>query len=392
MSASTLFEEQFVHLDDHGATPTKDQIALVSGADVPILELDLPSGLQGQAREQVARRQLLDRIGLDQQDIEMRPFETEQSDRWSRVFVTDSAKLVDWRKGRAIKTRAVLPDFLALTTAPDLWTVGRHGTSCVVRLGPYDGFSAPSPVAMMMLSRRLRSDIARPKAILFVGDLDPSLNLIADEFDVPVVKAVDDLAALNIEKPSILGHGEIAMNLLRNPQLARARLQRRVLLWRWPALFGLIAAGLWGASEVIQTNRIEGQSRAVQIETLALVKTHFVPNGPILDVRSQVGRELTALRSAMGSDAPQLAMLDLFAQASSVLMSSGAAIETVISLNADTVTLVLRVDNFAAADSIAKDLTEAGLNAEIMESLVSEAAEGVRTEILLSGPQRGVQQ
>lgn len=392
MSASTLFEEQFIHLDDHGATPTKDQIALVSGADVPILELDLPSGLQGQAREQVARRQLLDRIGLDQQDIEMRPFETEQSDRWSRVFVTDSAKLMDWRKGRAIKARAVLPDFLALTTAPDLWTVGRHGTSCVVRLGPYDGFSAPSPVAMTMLSRRLRSDVARPKAILFVGDLDPLLNLIADEFDIPLVKTVDELAALNIEKPSILGHGEIAMNLLRNPQLARARLQRLVLPWRWPALFGLIAAGLWGASEVIQTNRIVAQTRTVQSETLALVKTHFVPNGPILDVRSQVGRELTALRNATGSEAPQLPMLDLFALASSVLMSSGAMIETVNSLNADTVTLVLRVDTFAAADRVAKELTDAGLNTEIIESLVSEAADGVRTEIRLTGTQLEVQQ
>ena len=54
--------------------PAGRHVVLVPGAEVPLLALDLPERLRGPAREDVARRQLRDRIGLDAARIEMRPF------------------------------------------------------------------------------------------------------------------------------------------------------------------------------------------------------------------------------------------------------------------------------------------------------------------------------
>ena len=46
------------------AEATNRQVTLVSGSDVPLVQLDLPPRLRGQAREQVALRQLSDKLGL----------------------------------------------------------------------------------------------------------------------------------------------------------------------------------------------------------------------------------------------------------------------------------------------------------------------------------------
>ncbi|MEP5151792.1 hypothetical protein, partial [Planktotalea sp.] len=112
-AASTL-DPRFVYLTDKGAVARKRQIGLIPGAAAPVLTLELPPALRGQAREQVARRQILDRFGLGEDDVDMWPFvlsPTDNAGAWTKVLIADSASVADWRERAGTQAKTVLPDY-----------------------------------------------------------------------------------------------------------------------------------------------------------------------------------------------------------------------------------------------------------------------------------------
>ncbi|MEP3917021.1 type II secretion system protein GspL [Ascidiaceihabitans sp.] len=368
--STSIFGAGFVDLNADTA-PKSRQVALVPGALVPVLPLDLPSGLRGEAREQVARRQVLDRMGLDDKAVEIRPFHgLKDKETWSHVLLADAASLARWRKlGQSCK--AVLPDYLALPTADGVWSFAASADGVAMRFGPHDGFSATVDVACAMLRRKLRD--SRPEKTVRVGPDVPAIETLLAGEDIAVSNDQTGLKSLS--------HSETSFDLRRDPRQARVRLRRKVLPWRWPALIGGVAAAVWAAAQIIETRTIETRSAALAAETRALVRTHFVPNGPILDVRSQVSRAIVNAQVAAGQGQSQITALTLFARASTVIADQSATIEAVTSATPRDVILVLRVADFAASDQLADALRAADLNVDVIESRVSDTTSGVRSEL-----------
>ncbi|WP_390915537.1 type II secretion system protein GspL [Pseudosulfitobacter sp. SM2401] len=375
------FGAQFVPLDGHAPTPKRRQVALVPGAQVPVLTLELPSGLRGQAREQVARRQLQDRVGLGSEAVEMRPFQLNRAQGWTKVLVADATRMIDWRKDAGRNCRAMLPDYLALPAGEGLWTLTKTQTGVAMRLGPQDGFSARSDVAAALVTDALAD--TKPRAALRLGDPLDQIEALLKEQGVPIATSLDELRGLDVEAPKVLGHGELSLDLRRDPQMARTRMRRQVLPWRWPLLVGAIAAGLWGYAQNLETKRITDATRLIRVDTQQLVKTHFVTSGPVLDVRTQVSRALVDQRRAAAGGQSQASSLDLLARASDVIALEGATPRQFSATSNDDITVVLRVDDFVAADRIANAFVADGLAVEIVESRVSDTGSGVRTELRL---------
>lgn len=385
--------EKFVSLRNASAAPSASQIALVPGAEVPVLTLELPNGLRGQSREQVARRQLKDRAGLDDAHIQMRPIHLpRERDSWSRVMVTDGVRLDEWKTIAGNRCRALLPDYLALPTAVDIWTFHQQESEILARLGPDDGFTAPMDIALNLLRLHLQNPDTRPKAILMLGQPIQQIAELAQEFALPVINEATSAKALRLAEPKVLGHAELTFDLRRDPQLARSRLRRRVLPWRWPVLIGLIALGLWASTNVIETSRAQDRVAVIDAQTRDLVRQHFIPSGPLLDMRIQVSQALAERRIAATSWRSEVTALDLFATASGVLTEAGASLEIVNSVSEQELALSLRVSDFAAVDQLAQALRDAGLTVSIVESRVSEGSSKVRTEIRLTPPDTEVPQ
>lgn len=384
------FGAEFVRLVDGGPSPDARQVALVPGAEIPILALDLPKGLRGQAREQVARRQLRDRTSLTGDVIEMRPFApSAQADSWHRVLLADAGRLGEWRRNAGPLCRALLPDYLALPTCPALWTVGQVDGQILVRLGPDDGFSAMPPVALALLSKQIQQSEAKPSAILCLSDDMPEVEALAVANDIAIVRDAQALKPLGLPMPKVLGHGELAFDLRRNPQLARARLRAALAPWRWPLLVGLGAAAVWAAALTIETKRIETEIDALRQQTESLARTHFIPTGPLLDLRVQVAQALAQHRkAAAGGGAPDMSALDLFARAAAVIARTNAQTDSAVSGSPDALTLVMRVTDFAAADALAEALRDAGLQVDVVETRVTDAAAEVRSELRITGDAR----
>ena len=74
-----------------GAPPAGPFVALAPGADAPLLTLTLPATLKGPAREDVARRQIRDRLGPG---LDLRPLGAEG---WTRAAVAHRADVLRWR-------------------------------------------------------------------------------------------------------------------------------------------------------------------------------------------------------------------------------------------------------------------------------------------------------
>lgn len=363
------------------ATGAAHEVVLVPGHVVPLVDLELPQNLRGQAREQVARRQLADRMGIGAAE-DIRPCGLGSvGDTWSRVFVCDRDQMAIWRD---LQCRAVLPDYLSLATSRDLWTLSQvdvHGEALVmVRFGPEDGASATPEIMEALLSEKLAKG-PKPKALLWQGPPVAALNGVARLFDVPILTEEADLAALGGDLPQVLAHGELSCDLRKDPMAARSQLAARVLPWRWTGLAAALALVLWSTSQLVAINRIEKQTADLSQQTQALVKAHFVPNGPILDVRSQVSRALSDARRLTSGGSDTLDVLDMTADVGAVLDAAKVVPELVSYSMDDGLLLIVRLPDFASAERLTAALQTDVMVAELEESRVSEGQAGVRTEI-----------
>lgn len=374
---------EFVRLTQSGPMPQSGQVALVPGTDAPVLALDLPDTLRGRAREQVARRQLQDALGAGH-SIEMRPFlGTRDANHWTRAVVADGALLEGWRAAAGENCRAVLPDYLSLPAAPGMWTVEQQGNDVLVRLGLEDGFSADPDMAKLMLSQALAEHSDPPQVVLQLGAPLSGLGAMMQTAGVKVVGSVQDLSDLGLEAPKVLGHGELGLDLRSDPQAARQRLRAQVLPWRLPVVLGLVAAGLWAMAQIVTTNKIDDELDRERQETLALTRAHFVPSGPVLDIRVQVSNALAARRKIAEAWQGRVSPLVLLGQAAEVVARQNAEPDQISYKVSEGATLLVQVADFAAVDRLVAGLQDAGLDVELTQSSASEDLAGVQATLRL---------
>lgn len=361
--------------------PAPRQVALVSGLDVPLFQLELPAGLRGQAREQVARRQVADRFGLSEAQVTLRPIALPAgTSHWDKVLVTDARLAESWRQ---IPCRAVLPDYLALPTAPDLWVIDagadRDQKSFVVRLAPGDGFACATPLLPAALTAALK--LGRPKAIYTLCPPEAALVSWCEDNSLPLITSAKDLEPLALEQPRRFAHGELDGDLRQDPLAARARLAGQVLPWRWPLLLAALAALAWSATQIVETRNIQ-QQIAVQTQlTHDLVRQHFVPDAPLLDLRLQVSRALAEMHSTGNGAQAGPNPVDLLWQVTEVMRSTPGTSERLTYLPEAGLTLTVRLADFAAVEQLLASFEQVDLQASLRDSRAIEGDEGVRAEV-----------
>lgn len=383
---ATVFAEPFVYLSE-GMTPLKPrQIGLVPGALAPLLPVDLPAGLRGYVREQVAGRQLCGSLGAGPEMLEIRPYYSpEQAQRWTRALVAGRDQVAQWRRQAGQGGRAVLPDYLALPVSGEIWTLATGpGGSVIARLGPDDGFSAAPNLAHKQLAMALDHADPLPRAVFCPGAFPAETETLFSARDIPLVTSEEALRKIGLSPPRALEHGELNFDLRRDPQAARARLARRVLPWRWPLLTALLAGGLWAGAQMLAISELHDQTTMQRAATLDLVRADFVPDGPVLDIRTQVNRVLAQARVAASGSGASVAPLDLIGLAADVFAARKANPKSLYYTAEDGLSALIQVENFTHAEELANALRGAGLTVRVVESRAGEGDEGVQTELRIN--------
>jgi len=386
------------------------QVMLVPGQAVPVMALDLPAALRGQAREQVARRQLQEMTGLAPEVLEMRPFVVPQKGGgqnargqhggWQAALVAERAEVARWRQ-HAGKARAVLPDYLALPAAADLWVLEWTDAAAAtetektpdsaasgqlrVRLGVSDGFTAEVDLAALLLQQALaaRSDATRPAAVFSttpLAQLPEPLRAPLQAADLALYDDLQALTAAGLAAPKRLAHGELALDLRRDPYQARTLLRRNLRAAFAPLLAGLLAAALWAADTQLERRALERDTAALEQEMLAQLRAGLLPEGPIFDVRRQVAQALARHAAATAAEVSASAPLVLLAGVAEVLTAHGARVEQLryydtgpggAGQGRGEIRTQMRLPDFATAEALQAALRAAGfvlLNAESRSS------------------------
>ena len=349
------------------ALPNGPHVASVPGALAPLLPLDLPEKLRGAARERVAERQLVEQLSMPPGGFEMRPFLPKGAKLWTKVLVVDAGLAGAWRKGLRPGCLALGPDFLLLPTAPGLWTIEVQGETVIARLGPEDGFAAEPDLALALLGQA-----SPPKGVLRMGGAQADLDALLAGLSVPVLT---DPAALKkagftpMRWTDALG----GLDLKDPPSALYDRLRTKVKRWRVAVICAVLALSIWAGTLALEMQKSKAGATQDSEIMLALVRDHFVPNGPVLDVRAQVN---AALQAAAVPDAPEVKALPPithFQIAAPVLSDDSLRLLTA-AYRADT-GLVISVEavDFAALDQVTEDLRAAGFVVDQLDSRAQQS-------------------
>ncbi|MDF0596409.1 type II secretion system protein GspL [Psychromarinibacter halotolerans] len=340
---------------DDGEAPRGPHVALVPGADTPLLPVDLPDTLKGIARERVGRRLLAEALGLPSETVEIRPC-LRTASGWDRAVVADAGQLADWRSRLMPGCTALLPDFAALPCHARVWTVLVEDGMVRARLGETDGFSAEPDLAALLLA-----DAAPPEAVLRLGAPDAAVDAAIAAIGVPVHHDAAALQAAGNAAPLGWAQATAGLDLMTPPQAGFDRIRARLRRWAAPAVAAALALAVWLGGIAWETADLAARARAAQDDTMAMVRTHFVPSGPILDIRAQVER---ALAEAAAPDAPDPDALLLFQTAAPWLTGDGIELQSIAWQPETGLVASIALRDFATLEQIVADLQSAGFEVE----------------------------
>lgn len=372
------------------ALPVNGFVATVPGTLAPLVPLDLPGALRGAARARVARRQLRDAYGGADSGIDARPARLgDASERWQAVLVVATQTRLDWARKAAAAgplCRAILPDYLALPAARDLWVIEAAGPLIRARLGLEDGFSAEPDLALALLQGSAAK--APPRAVLRLGALAPELDAWLAEEGLPVCLDPAGLAVHGIAPPQRFAHGEFALDLARDPDAERAGMRR--VLRQVGIAAGLGLAGLtgWIAAALLETSDLRAQGLAYRQNSERILREVVIPTGPILDIRAQVSRLIEDLHKARAEAAAVARPLDVLRQAGLVLAEHDATITRVSYQPAAGLVIDLQLADFAALDALVADLRAGGTELRVAQSVTRDDA-GVEAVLAVAVTQKG---
>ncbi len=363
--------------------PQGAYVALVPGAQVPGLALDLPPGLRGMTREAVARRQMADLFGRNKLDFELRPMSHGPGKaQWARALAVDPEERQYWLGRLSPACRAVLPDYMALPYAPGIWSLEFAEGQICARLDIDDGFTAEPALALILLQSALSQ--AKPKGVLLRGDVGGDIMRLLDAHGL---ETTDDPAGYGAE---IFAHGELALDLARDPGAEIRDMRQALRVFMLPVVLAVLALGLWVGATLRETGELRAQALEQRKNAEQILRETMIPSGPILDMRVQVSQLLEARRKAVEQAGQAARPVDVFRTAGRVLSDSQAQVLAVNYQAGSGLVIDLRVSDFAALDQVVASLREAGIELSVAQSTAREN-EGVEASLALAS-NRGAEQ
>ncbi len=361
-------------------------VVTVPGSDAPLLEVAIPDGVRGSARERVANRYLQDNAGLQPDLIEIRPFDI-GADKvtWTRALVIEGGLAETWRARAGRSCRAVLPDYLTLPVAPDIWTLYFDGTHLLARLGLGDAFSAEPDLALPLIEMALSKN--EPKAILKLSDLPGELEAILASAPIRTFTKPAEARPAGLEVPQVLAHGEERFDLRKDPRAARDRVRRRILPWVWPLGIATASAAVWAGALWLETDKLRSQTEMLQAQARDITRDVFVLTGPILDPRTQIMRELQLLETEVNASRSKVSSLDLFSEMLAVISQSPAKLQSSSISEGTALVVTAELPNFAELDATVALIGESGLVAEVVRSDFDSVDQVINAELNISFPE-----
>jgi general secretion pathway protein L len=348
-------------------------IALMPGEEAPLYPLDMPARLREGLKANMARAQLESLLQQDPETLEIRIGFPDPDSVTARAVVA-SAEACRARRAalgeEAGRVTALLPDYLAVRGEAGVWTlrgaVSADGsTRLIARLGPRDGFSAPQAHALAQLRVALETQ-GPPGRARLVGDVPDAVRAMLTEAEV----SIDEVASVaDLEGP---GPDEMAFNILHDPAADRAEMQRVIRRWRLPLALMLAGCVALGVGLRIETADLRTRAEALNEQTIAIARRAFLPGGPILDLRRQVGRVISERQRRRADTADAAGPLALTHAATRALDREDLSVHRLQMTREGVLQVEVDVGDFARLEQLVAAIGRTGQSARILTSAVED--------------------
>jgi len=377
-SRRALPKPQLWHLDSSQSPPAEGIfVALASGMDAVIHTVSLPPALKGKARENVANRQIHDRLNLKAGSMRVLPIRAGRlHDNWSSVLLTKTENVREWsRRLGSTKNRcqAILPDYFALPEAPGLWTIvtnSETGSTIVqVRLGASDGFTAEVELAAFALARA-RSIGPLPEIVLRMGPTEPAIEAVLE--GLPLARSQRELPEAQAIA-EVLARGEESLDLAVDPRREGIVFTEKIRRLGVPLCFASVGLVAWMGSVEIETRRHLTYAAMLREEATEIVRREFLPSGPIVNMRVQVARELDQLRR-QASTSPQVnPLLGQFHQITLALaLQNNLEIKAVYLRDGEGITIDVSVPDFTSLEEVGAQIRALAPSTRLLRSATED--------------------
>jgi type II secretory pathway component PulL len=296
------------------------------------------------------------------------------------VLVTAKAHLDDWIAIKArynVRSATMLPDYLCLPwTSGTLTISATEPNRLLVRTGETTGFAGERQMVLQMLDlmrTRHSPEIEMIALLPETAQADAGLMAELSKWGMPVQHSK---GACNLPHASLLaGTGQ------------GAELGPRARAYSWLLAASLAAVAFWAVNTEIEIRQTNNATALQRQSNTAFVRDKLHVTGPIVDLRVQVDRVLSTLRQAAQDDVPQMRFPDLLRKAGPILADPAIKV-TELRYQDAALVLAVQIQDFAALETLRKELQSPGISAEILRS-IGDGTAGVRAEIRLVQSRKG---
>ena len=214
-----------------------------------------------------------------------------------------------------------------------------------------------------------------------VATTDP----VVDEsiVEVPVCDGDAALGAAGIAPPTRFAHGELALDLARDPEALRDALRTGLRRIAAALVLALGGFGFWAASVQVETDRLRALDRGYRTNAEEMLRAGLVPSGPVLDIRAQAEAALDRARARAEAARTQSRPLDVLRAAGEVLTAHAPRVTRASFQPGLGLVIDLEIGDFAALDALMSDLVAAGAEARVARSVAREGR-GVEAVLALA--------
>ena len=361
-------------------------VLLVPGEDAIVLDFEMPTRVRRNSARRITFHAVQDLVGEDMENIHLvrLPRASGSVENRAQAIVTSRGCMEKWldeAKRARVRLAGILPDYLALPWSPGTWTVSVETGRLRVRFDRLDGFAAEPALGTSILERRLKEAPSSPFRVRLLGEqgmpdeLLTSLASRLEEVGVPVDRETVPVGVPRFE------HSEFDANLVAGAFSENVGLVHGVVRWRAPV--GLAAAALlaWTLATSVTLHKEREQVQRLNRRIEELFRAEFVPEGPIVDVRTQVARSLERLRAESGAPRQASGFLALVA-AGGEMLAEGSRRVSRLSYRDGVLTAEVTLANFRALQTMGTALAQRRLKVET-ESSTASGEGGVRATLAL---------
>lgn len=267
---------------------------------------------------------------------------------------------LDQLSAAGIQPHALLPDVLALSLTPNIWSLLLEPERVLIRTGSFSGLSLDPDNLNLVLPELLEEAQAKPIALTLY-------RCNSDQRIEPAPNLTDGVIEQTLCAPTVFALGlekNPGINLLQGPFAPKSEFGRLLKPWRVAAALLVAWLGLEFGKAIFEYQALATENERLKAAIEQVYRQTFPEAQRVINPQVQMAQQLEALKAAQADAGKTHFMRLLAAGGAAVQTAPGTRIEAV-NYRDGRLEINLNANDLQVLERITETLTRSGLEASI---------------------------